>query len=82
MGEAGLVLPVSLAPLGVAVEGLPAWSADPHVVAFCQTLALLVGVGGSVVLLRRLLQPARITWVGLSLATLLLGGAVRWLVAA
>jgi hypothetical protein len=34
------------------------------------------------VLLRRLLQPARITWVGLSLATLLLGGAVRWLVAA
>ena len=82
MGEAGLVLPVSLAPLGVAVEGLPAWSADPHVVAFCQTLALLVGVGGSVVLLRRLLQPARITWVGLSLATLLLGGAGRWLVAA
>jgi hypothetical protein len=52
------------------------------VVAFCQTLALLVGVGGSVVLLRRLLQPARITWVGLSLATLLLGGAGRWLVAA
>jgi hypothetical protein len=28
-----------------------------------------------------LLQPARITWVVLSLATLLLGGAWRWLVA-
>ncbi|MFM7395264.1 MAG: 4Fe-4S binding protein [Cyanobium sp.] len=81
MAEAGLVLPASLAPLGIAAAGLPAWSADPHVVAFCQTLAVVTGVGGSVVMLRRLLQPARITWVVLSLATLLLGGAGRWLVA-
>ncbi len=25
-----------------------AWSADPHVIGFCQSLVLLVGVGGSV----------------------------------
>ncbi len=75
MAEAGLLLPVTFqAPL-------PAWSADPHVIAFCQSLVLLVGVGGSLVLLRRLLLPSRLLiWLG-SLAALLLGVGGRWLVA-
>jgi hypothetical protein len=33
-----------------------AWSADPHVIGFCQSLVLLVGVSGSVLLLRQLLR--------------------------
>jgi len=82
MGEAGLLLPVSLAPLGLEPEALPRWSADPHVIAFCQSLAIAVGWVGSVLLLRRLLSPGRITWLLLSLACLLLAGGSRWLVGA
>jgi len=54
MGEGGLVLPLSLAPLTTTTP-LPSWSADPHVVAFCQSVATGVGVIGSAGLLRRLL---------------------------
>jgi polyferredoxin len=75
MAEAGQVLRVSLG------AGWPGWSADPHVIAFCQTLVLLVGVGGTLVLLRRLLLPSRIwIWVA-SAAAVLLGAGGRWLVA-
>jgi len=46
MAEAGLVLPVSLSPWWPETAArLPAWSADHHVIGFCQTLVLLVGVG-------------------------------------
>lgn len=82
MAEAGRLLPVSLSPRGEELAAwLPAWSADPHVIAFCQTTALLLGLGGTLVLLRRLLQPAR--WSGLALAALAAGlaAAGRWLVA-
>jgi hypothetical protein len=33
------------------------WSADPHLIGFCQSLVLLVGVGFSVLLLRLLRRP-------------------------
>ncbi len=76
MAEAGLVLPVSLG------GGWPGWSADPHVVAFCQSAVLLVGVAGSLVLLRRLVLPSRrLLWLS-SAAAVLLGAGGRWLVAA
>ncbi len=66
MAEAGLVLPVSAAPWWPELAGrCPAWSADGHVIAFCQSLVVLVGVAGSVVLLRRLLQPRRWGWLWL-----------------
>jgi transcriptional regulator with AAA-type ATPase domain len=82
MGEAGQLLPVSLAPWHPEwLERLPAWSADPHVVAFCQTIVVVLGLGGTVVLLRRLLQPLRSNWLGLSGFALALAGAGRWLVA-
>lgn len=75
MTEAGLVLPVSFqAPL-------PSWSADPHVIAFCQSVVVLVGAAGSLLLLRRLLTPGRLSLWGGSLAALLLAAAGRWLVA-
>lgn len=82
MGEAGQLLPVSLAPWHPEwLERLPSWSADPHVVAFCQTIVVVLGLGGTVVLLRRLLQPLRANWLGLSGFALALAGAGRWLVA-
>lgn len=82
MAEAGRLLPVSVAPWNDALAfRLPAWSADPHVIAFCQSAVLLLGLGGTLVLLRRLLLPSR--GMGLALAALALGLAAggRWLVA-
>ena len=84
MEEAGLLLPVSLSPLLPAAllpaTSLPGWSADSHVVAFCQSAVLLLGVGGSAVLWRRLFNPRRWSWLALVLLTLALGIGGRWLV--
>jgi hypothetical protein len=84
MAEGGRLLPVSTETLWPALAArLPAWSADAHVIAFCQSLAVLVGVGGSLLMLRRLLQLA--LWSGPSLAlgalVVALGTGGRWLVA-
>lgn len=85
MTEAGRLLPVSLAPLlssgpAAALPPLPAWCADAHVVGFCQSAAVLVGLAGSAVLLRRLLAGAAWQLAALGLAVLLAAGG-RWLVA-
>ena len=61
---------------------LPNWSADPHVIGFCQTLAVGTGLVGSVVLLRRLLVLDRLSWMAQSAAVLGLAWAGRLLVAA
>ncbi len=83
MAEAGALLPVSFAPLAPAwAAGLPAWRADAHVVAFCQSAAVLTGLVGALVVLRRLLQSSRLAWGGAALLAVLLAGAGRWLVAA
>jgi hypothetical protein len=50
------------------------------VIGFCQSLVLLVGVGGSVLLLRRLLRQAWRPWLVVSLVPLALGLGSRWLV--
>jgi hypothetical protein len=80
MAEAGRLLPVSFAPLGAWAQGLPHWSADPHVIGFCQSLCLLIGAAGSLVLLRRL-GPRGTAWWLAGGGTLVLAGAGRWLVA-
>jgi hypothetical protein len=59
----------------------PGWSADPHVVAFCQSLALLVGLLGSLVLMRRLGPQTGWRLTLASGSCLLLAAAGRWLVA-
>ena len=95
MAEAGMVLPVSAAPLlaesrfgegagslAAVLAGLPAWAADPHVIGFCQTLAVGLGLIGSVVLLRRLLLPDRINWLLQAGSTLIVAAAGRWLIGA
>ena len=91
MAEAGAVLPVSLAPLVDAgdtgwlvtwLAALPAWRADSHVIAFCQSAAVLLGWLAAVVVLRRLLANHRAAWLGASALALLLAGCGRWLVAA
>jgi polyferredoxin len=80
--EAGRFLPVSLAPWQPAgADQLPFWQADHHVVAFCQTAVVLLGLAGTVVLLRRLLLPLRWSWLGWSCLALALSGVGRWLVA-
>ncbi len=92
MAEAGMVLLVSAAPLlaesrlgegagslAAVLAGLPAWAADPHVIGFCQTLAVGLGLIGSVVLLRRLLLPDRISWLLQAGSTLIVAAAGRWL---
>jgi len=82
MAEGGQLLAVSVAPwLGWSAAHLPSWSADPHVIGFCQTLAVGLGLAGSVVLLRRLLLPDRLGWLGQAALTLVMAGAGRWLVA-
>ena len=73
MVEAGKILPVSALGLlrdwtpgawqSFRLEWLPSWSADPHVVAFCQTLSVLTGLAGSVLMLRRLLVPNLSDWI-------------------
>jgi polyferredoxin len=80
-GEGGLVLPVSLASVAPDVAA-PGWSADPHVVAFCQSVVTGVGVIGSVVLLRRLWASDGLRSLLLAALAVALGLAGRVLVAA
>jgi polyferredoxin len=75
MAEAGTLLPVS------GLVAAPAWSADPHVIAFCQSVAVVLGLSWAVVLLRRQLARSRRAWLGASALAVLLAAAGRWLVA-
>ena len=70
MLEAGTVLPA----------GWPRWSADLHVVGFCQTLVMSIGIAGSVVLTRRFLDGRSERWIPISMMMVLIGLAGRWLV--
>jgi polyferredoxin len=74
MGEAGLLLQAS------GFGSWPAWSADLHVIAFCQSAVVLVGLLWAVVLLRRQLSNARLAWFSASGLALLLAAGGRWLV--
>ena len=71
MAEAGTVLP----------HGWPHWSADPHVIGFCQTLVVGIGWIGAAILSRRLLDLDRRAWVMGSMVLLLVSFGGRWLVA-
>ncbi|MCB4399683.1 4Fe-4S binding protein [Synechococcus sp. MU1625] len=71
MAEAGTVLP----------DGWPQWSADRHVIGFCQTVVVLIGWVGAVILSRRLLDLNRRAWVRGSMVLLLVSLSGRWLVA-
>ena len=70
MLEGGTLLPV----------GWPRWSADPHVVSFCQTVLIAIGWIGAVVLIRRLLVPERFNQILGSMVMMVLSFAGRWLV--
>ena len=69
MCEAGMVFPT----------GWPHWSADPHVIGFCQTTIVLIGLLGAIILGRRMQEPNRKTWL---LGSMMVGLACagRWLV--
>ncbi|MFM7268109.1 MAG: 4Fe-4S binding protein [Cyanobium sp.] len=90
MAEAGQLLPVALSPLrplegfgiaeALAAFTLPGWSADEHVIRFCQSLTVALGLGGSLVLLRRLLLPDLKAWLGQGVVLAGLALAARALV--
>ena len=83
MAEGGRLLPVSLGFWWPDRAGmLPIWSADGHVIAFCQSGVVLLGCLAAVVVLRRLLANNRTAWLAASSLALVLAGAGRWLVAA
>lgn len=92
MSEAGQVLAVSAAPLQpwlapggldpALLNRLPAWQADAHVIGFCQSAVVLLGLIWAVVLLRRQLVSRQPAWIGASLLAVVLALAGRWLVAA
>ena len=69
MREAGMVLPA----------GWPHWSADPHVIGFCQSITVMVGVVGAIILGRRMLKPDIRIWLQGGMMVLL-ACAGRWLV--
>ena len=71
MAEAGTVLP----------PGWPQWSADPHVIGFCQTVVVVVGWAGAAVLTRRLLDRDHRRWLVGSMVMLLISFGGLWLVA-
>ena len=81
MAEAGRLLPVSFSALvtGWSLESWQ-WSADGHVIAFCQSLVVAIGGLGSIVLLRRLLMLDLRSWLWVSGWAVLLGLGGRWLV--
>jgi hypothetical protein len=82
MAEAGRVLQVSFVPLdGAFAAQLPSWQGDPHVISFCQSVAVLVGGAGALVLLRRLLRPGSSALPAASLLAMALAAGGRWLVA-
>lgn len=79
--EAGQLLPVSFssaAPFGLSEW--PQWSADWHVVQFCQSLVVVLGAVASVVVLRRLLCNHRIAWLGGCAVMVMVAISGRWLV--
>lgn len=81
MEEAGLLLPVSASPL--LEEGawnLPHWQADLHVIAFCQSLSVVIGALWSAVILRRMLSNSRSAWIAATGLMVLLAATGRWLV--
>jgi hypothetical protein len=81
-----MVLPVSLAPVTQRIDPqwlavVPSWQADPHVIGFCQSAAVLLGFSAAVVVLRRMLQTNRLAWLSSTALALVLALGGRWLVA-
>tara|TARA_B100002051_G_scaffold123050_1_gene117210 strand:+ start:5730 stop:7658 length:1929 start_codon:yes stop_codon:yes gene_type:complete len=71
LSEAGMLLP----------SGWPNWQADSHVIGFCQTMVVVLGWCGAVVLIRRLMDLNWRDWLMGSMALLLLSLCGRWIVA-
>ena len=81
MSEGGAFLPVSFSPLDLSwQEALPVWRADSHVIGFCQSGAVGLGLLWSVVLLRRQLATHRSAWIVASAWVSVLAVGGRWLV--
>ncbi|MGE5659283.1 MAG: sigma 54-interacting transcriptional regulator [Actinomycetota bacterium] len=82
LGEAGRILPVSLATFGLNGEGLPVWVAHPAVIEFLQGTVLIFSVILTVILTQKivrqslrllLLQHSAVVLLGASLWTVIVG---------
>jgi transcriptional regulator with AAA-type ATPase domain/NAD-dependent dihydropyrimidine dehydrogenase PreA subunit len=58
LGEAGRILPVTLATVGLQAQGFPVWVADPAVIAFLQGVTLLFSAGISVLLTQKIARQS------------------------
>ena len=75
-------LPIGMAEAGTLLpNGWPQWSADPHVIGFCQSMVVAIGWIGAAILSRRLLDLNRRAWVMGSMVLLVVSLSGRWLVA-
>ena len=75
-------LPIGMAEAGTLLpNGWPQWSADPHVIGFCQSIVVAIGWIGAAILSRRLLDLNRRAWVMGSMVLLVVSLSGRWLVA-
>ena len=54
---------------------------SPHVIGFCQTVVVVIGWVGAVILSRRLLDLNRRAWIRGSMVLFLVSLSGRWLVA-
>jgi transcriptional regulator with AAA-type ATPase domain/NAD-dependent dihydropyrimidine dehydrogenase PreA subunit len=63
LGEAGKILPVSMATFGLRVEGLPILVAHPAVISFLQGVSLIFGALISLWLTQKMgRQPLKVLW--------------------
>jgi polyferredoxin len=76
LGEAGRIIPVSLATLGMRGEGLPILVAHPAVISFLQGVCLVLGVLISIWMTQKIAkQSPRVLWPQ-HLVTVVLAGAL------
>jgi hypothetical protein len=74
-------LPYMLLPVSFSWPALPHWQADPHVLAFCQSAAVVAGALGTALLIPRFQPGGWRRWGTMALAVVL-AAAGRWLVVA
>ncbi|MEM8778581.1 MAG: cyclic nucleotide-binding domain-containing protein [Cyanobacteria bacterium P01_G01_bin.49] len=73
LGEAGKILPLTLATFGLSGEGLPILVAHPAVIAFLQGTVLIAGVFLSIILTQKIAKQSLKWLLFQHLSTLILG---------
>lgn len=72
LGEAGRILPVTLATFGLSGEGLPIWVLHPATIAFLQASTLVISLILTVVLTQKIARQSARSLLGQHLAAIVL----------